>query len=80
MIIRRMKWLILLLVFLQSCEKEYCWDCTLYTTSRTGINTYTDSASKKEYCNTTEDEINKIIADNLHRGNNYRSTMECSKR
>jgi len=88
---RNMKKFLFLLLFLLlfSChkpssdyaEKTYCWDCIL----NTGYNPHiygvpaTTSTSHVEYCDKTQMEINKIMLDNFHEGNQYYSNMDCSK-
>lgn len=77
-----MKKLLILLLFLPSCEKDYCWDCILNTASLTGLpgTNWTYSTSQVEYCNKTDEEINNIMRDHFAEGNHYRSNMECTKR
>ena len=72
----------LLLLILPSCEKTYCWDCILNTSRMTGPPPnmhWIYSQSKVTYCDRTEKEIDKIIYDHFHKGNQYMSNMSCTK-
>jgi hypothetical protein len=81
-----MKKFLFLLLFLPSCEKpssekHYCWDCQLNEGSHSSLpgGNWTYSTSQVKYCDKTQVEINKIMADNFHEGNQYFSNMDCSK-
>jgi hypothetical protein len=72
------KKLLFLLLFLPSCEKEYCWDCTLNTwkpdpASPSGTYVKTQQA----YCNKTEKEIEEMIYS--YGKANYKNNMTCEK-
>jgi len=75
-----MKKFLFLLLLLPSCQKEYCWECEIST--RTGMSPMPINiiTSKVEYCNKTENEINQIIDQAHHNGNNYSSAMTCTKK
>lgn len=47
----------LLILTLGSCEKEYCWQCTVKVYITTGNKT-TESQSERNECGKTEAEIN----------------------
>ena len=79
-----MKKFLFLLLFLPSCKKDYCWHCNLNIASLNGMrgkvgSYWTYSTSQVEYCDKTQEEINKIMAENSHQGNLSRSSMDCSK-
>jgi len=78
---KKMKWLFFLLVFLPSCEKEYCWDYELTSGYRTPPLPWIITTTQNEYCDKTEKEINKMIQgnENTH-GMSTMSYMSCTKR
>gem|GEM_PF-6320065 len=47
----------ILCLFLGSCEEEYCWRCQIRS-SITG-----DIIKTEEYCDKTEEEINKLVSE-----------------
>jgi hypothetical protein len=78
---KKIKWLLFLLVFMPSCEKEYCWDCELTSGHRTPPLPWIITTAQKEYCDKSEKEINKIIKDNEYtHGMSSMSYMTCTKR
>lgn len=79
---KKMKWLIFLIVFLLSCQKEYCWECELTQGSRNlPYHDWIFTTSYLEYCDKTEKEINQIMADHEKtHGISHSLHMTCAKR
>ena len=77
-----MKKFLFLLLFLPSCQKEYCWDCELTTGQRhPPLGDWFFSTTQNEYCDKTDKEITQIIADHEYTmGMNSYSHMTCTKR
>lgn len=79
-----MKKLLILLVFLVSCEREYCWDCEYTKCTRIPPEPFDCITEDQKYCDKTEDEIALIIVNS--RGRMQRSNYElytyltCKKR
>jgi len=77
-----MKKFFFLLIFLPSCQKEYCWDCELITGHQhLPYQTRVYTTTQNEYCDKTAEEINQIIADHEYTmGMSSYSHMTCTKR
>jgi hypothetical protein len=78
---KSIKWLIFLIVFLPSCEKEYCWECEASSGYRSGpMFPWTITTSSIEYCNKTEKELNDLLNKGNYQGMNTFRTMTCTRR
>lgn len=69
-----MKRLFFLLLFLPSCEKDFCWDCYVDVWHNES-GTYT--TSHQVYCNKTEKEIEEIIY--KYEKGYFKNSMTCEK-
>lgn len=79
---KKIKWLVFILVFLPSCQKEYCWECELTTGyQHLPLQSWVFTTTQNEYCDKTEKEINQIMADHEYtHGMSSYSHMTCTKR
>ena len=77
-----MKKFLFLLLFLPSCQKEYCWECEFTTCHRDIVlGTNGCTTSQIGYCDKTEKEINQIILEHEHTtGMSSYSHMTCTKK
>jgi hypothetical protein len=77
---KKMRLLFLLLIFLPSCEREYCWDCELHTGTRTPPFPWIYTSLQEVYCGRTEKEITQIIKEHEYsKGMSTKSYMTCIK-
>ena len=75
-----MKKFFFLLLFLPSCEREYCWECEV-TTGQRDLFGWHFTTTQNEYCDKTVKEINQIMTDHEHtNGMSSYSHMTCTKK
>lgn len=76
----KIKWLIFLIVFIPSCKKEYCWECTRTIGHSNGpMYPMVYTKSYEEYCHKTENEIAIIMQDAYRPRGNSSVTLACNK-